>query len=42
MLGAIDAAGAEKDLRETSLSDEEVFEDMQRAMDPALCFPIQP
>src|SRR5258706_2082753 len=41
MHGAIDAAGAEKDLWETNLNDEEVLEDMQRDMEAAHCFPIQ-
>lgn len=36
------AAGAENVLWESSLSGEEVLEDMQRDMDAALCFPIQP
>lgn len=42
MHGAIDAAGAEKDLWEANLSDEEVLEDIQRDMEAAHCFPIQP
>ena len=42
MHGAIDRAGAEKVLWDTSLSDEEVLEDMQRDMEAAHCFPIQP
>lgn len=36
MFGAIDAAGAEKDLCETNLNDDEVLEAMQRDMDAAL------